>query len=129
MFGGAIRISELRPALIFSICQVAGVDMMPRHFLELEDARTVETDALWLTRRAVGDLCRRRALGVVHGPTGQPQGIGLDGACVFQLEKVARHHVNPGHSADRRGQNGLQLGGPDRSTERVPRLPQSLRCS
>src|SRR5918997_6831879 len=45
---------------------------MPRHFLDLhlDNAATVETDALSLTRRAIADIVRRRAMGVVHGPAG-----------------------------------------------------------
>lgn len=43
---------------------------MPHHFLDLEGAHTVETGALGYTRRAIVDLCRRRAMGVIHGPAG-----------------------------------------------------------
>jgi type II secretory pathway predicted ATPase ExeA len=41
-----------------------------RHFLDLPGASTVMTDSLGLTLRAVGDVARHRALGVVHGPAG-----------------------------------------------------------
>ena len=43
---------------------------MPRHFLNLEGAVTVDTDFLSLTRRAVADIAAHRALGVVHGAAG-----------------------------------------------------------
>lgn len=43
---------------------------MSRHFLDLEGAATVVTDALALTRRAVVDIAAHRALGVVHGAAG-----------------------------------------------------------
>lgn len=43
---------------------------MTRHFLNLSDAATVETDFLTLTRRAVVDIADRRAFGVVHGTAG-----------------------------------------------------------
>jgi DNA transposition AAA+ family ATPase len=43
---------------------------VPHHYLDLGDATTVETDALGLTRRAVSDVCERRAMGVIHGPAG-----------------------------------------------------------
>jgi DNA transposition AAA+ family ATPase len=41
-----------------------------RHFLDLADAATVETAELALTRRAITDIARHRALGVVHGAAG-----------------------------------------------------------
>ena len=44
--------------------------MTVRHFLDLPGASTVMTDSLALTVRAVGDVARHRALGVVHGPAG-----------------------------------------------------------
>jgi type II secretory pathway predicted ATPase ExeA len=44
--------------------------MTVRHFLDLPDASTVETDTLALTARAVSDTARHRALGVIHGPAG-----------------------------------------------------------
>lgn len=43
---------------------------MPRHFLDLPGAATVATDSLALAERAVRDVARHRALGVVHGPAG-----------------------------------------------------------
>src|SRR5947207_2984890 len=39
----------------------------PRHFLDLPGAATVDTAALGLTRLAISDITRHRALGVVHG--------------------------------------------------------------
>ena len=44
--------------------------MTGRHFLDLPGASTVQTDALALTTRAVADIARHRALGVIHGPAG-----------------------------------------------------------
>ncbi len=44
--------------------------MTARHFLDLPGAATVPTDALALTARAVADIARHRALGVIHGPAG-----------------------------------------------------------
>ena len=44
--------------------------MSPRHFLDLPGASVVVTDTLALTSRAVCDIARHRALGVVHGPAG-----------------------------------------------------------
>lgn len=44
--------------------------MSARHFLDLAGATPVETDALLLTSRAVRDVARHRALGVVHGAAG-----------------------------------------------------------
>jgi DNA transposition AAA+ family ATPase len=46
--------------------------MMPRHFLALQGAQTVKTNALKLTRRAVADLLavETGAMGVVHGDAG-----------------------------------------------------------
>lgn len=44
--------------------------MSARHFLDLAGATPVETDALLLTRRAIRDVARHRALGVVHGAAG-----------------------------------------------------------
>jgi len=41
-----------------------------RHFLDLPGAAVVVTDTLVLTARAVGDIARHRALGVVHGAAG-----------------------------------------------------------
>ena len=43
---------------------------MPYHFLDLPGATTVQTNYLALTRRAVLDVARHRALGVIHGPAG-----------------------------------------------------------
>jgi hypothetical protein len=45
---------------------------MPRHFLALQGAQTIRTDALKLTRRAVADLLKAEtsAMGVVHGEAG-----------------------------------------------------------
>lgn len=43
---------------------------MSRHFLDLEDARTIPTEHLLLTRRAVLDLTEARAMGAVHGDAG-----------------------------------------------------------
>jgi hypothetical protein len=40
------------------------------HFLDLPDAITVDTITLALTRRALADITRHRALGVVHGAAG-----------------------------------------------------------
>lgn len=44
--------------------------MSARHFLDLSGATPVETDSLLLTCRAVRDVARHRALGVVHGAAG-----------------------------------------------------------
>lgn len=53
---------------------------MSRHFLNLEGAATVVTDALSLTRRAVTDIVARRALGVVHGAAGLGKTFAVDEA-------------------------------------------------
>ena len=44
--------------------------MSARHFLDLPGASVVVTDPLALTTRAVGDIAKHRALGVVHGAAG-----------------------------------------------------------
>ncbi len=44
--------------------------MSSRHFLDLPGASVVVTDTLALTARAVGDIAKHRALGVVHGAAG-----------------------------------------------------------
>lgn len=46
--------------------------VMPHHFLALQGAQTIRTDALKLTRRAVADLLKAEtsAMGVVHGEAG-----------------------------------------------------------
>jgi hypothetical protein len=41
-----------------------------RHFLDLEQARTLPTPGLVATDRAVADLLEARAMGVVHGMAG-----------------------------------------------------------
>jgi DNA transposition AAA+ family ATPase len=43
---------------------------MARHFLDLDGAQTVPTEAFKLTRRAISDLFETRAMGVVHGEAG-----------------------------------------------------------
>jgi AAA domain len=43
---------------------------MARHFLELEHARTLDTDHLLLARRAVRDAASANAMAVVHGEAG-----------------------------------------------------------
>ncbi len=43
-------------------------ELMGRHFLDIEGARTMPTPGLVATHRAVGDLLRSSAMGVVHGP-------------------------------------------------------------
>lgn len=43
---------------------------MGRHFLGLEGARTIPTDHLLLTRRALGDLVDAQAMGAAHGDAG-----------------------------------------------------------
>jgi len=57
--------------------------MTARHFLDLEDAATVDTTALALTRRAVLDLTRHRAMGVVHGAAGLGK--------TFAVERAVEH--------------------------------------
>jgi DNA transposition AAA+ family ATPase len=41
-----------------------------RHFLDLQDAQTVPTEAFKLTRRAISDMFEAQAMGVVHGEAG-----------------------------------------------------------
>ncbi|MDQ1426788.1 MAG: hypothetical protein QOK39_264 [Acidimicrobiaceae bacterium] len=53
---------------------------MPRHFLDLADAATVNTDSMALTRRAVADIAARRALGVVHGAAGLGKTFAVESA-------------------------------------------------
>jgi len=48
----------------------AGRELKGRHFLDLEQARTLPTPGLVATDRAVADLLEAGAMGVVHGPTG-----------------------------------------------------------
>ncbi len=43
---------------------------MSRHFLELQDAATLETEHYLLTRRAVTDAIDRSAMAVIHGSAG-----------------------------------------------------------
>jgi DNA transposition AAA+ family ATPase len=43
---------------------------MARHFLELQDAATLETEHYLLTRRAVTDAVERCAMAVIHGNAG-----------------------------------------------------------
>ncbi len=43
---------------------------MSRHFLDIEQARTLPTPGLVATHQAVGDLLGASAMGVVHGPAG-----------------------------------------------------------
>ncbi len=43
---------------------------MSRHFLDLQGARTIPTEHLLLTRRAVVDLAEAKAMGAVHGDAG-----------------------------------------------------------
>ena len=43
---------------------------MSKHFLDLQGARTIPTEHLLLTRRAVGDLAEAQAMGAVHGDAG-----------------------------------------------------------
>jgi AAA domain len=57
--------------------------MTARHFLDLTGAATVDTQALGLTRRAVRDVARHRALGVVHGAAGLGK--------TFAVERALEH--------------------------------------
>lgn len=43
---------------------------MGRHFLDLDEARTIPTEHLLLTRRAVADLAAAKAMGAIHGGAG-----------------------------------------------------------
>ena len=43
---------------------------MSRHFLELQDAATLETEHYLLARRAVTDAIDRSAMAVIHGSAG-----------------------------------------------------------
>jgi hypothetical protein len=58
-----------------------------RHFLDLAEAATVDTDALALTRRAVLDIARHRALGVIHGAAGLGKTFAVERALDY-LEKA-----------------------------------------
>jgi DNA transposition AAA+ family ATPase len=53
---------------------------MARHFLGLEGAVTVPTEAFLLTHHAVGDLHEAGALGVVHGEAGLGKTFAVDDA-------------------------------------------------
>jgi DNA transposition AAA+ family ATPase len=53
---------------------------MARHFLGLEGAATVPTQAFLLTHRAVSDLHEAGALGVVHGEAGLGKTFAVDDA-------------------------------------------------
>ena len=59
---------------------------MARHFLALEQARTLETDQLLLARRAVRDAADHNAMAVVHGEAG----LGKTFAVEIALDQVER---------------------------------------
>lgn len=58
----------------------------PAHHLALAGARVIETEALLLTERAVGDLVAARAMAVLHGPAGS-------GKTFAAASAAARHDV------------------------------------
>jgi DNA transposition AAA+ family ATPase len=51
---------------------------MARHFLELEDAATLETEHYLLARRAVTDALERCAMAVIHGSAGLGKTYAVD---------------------------------------------------
>ena len=53
---------------------------MGRHYLDLDQARTLPTPGLLATHRAVGDLLEFTAMGVVHGPAGLGKTFGVEQA-------------------------------------------------
>jgi hypothetical protein len=54
-----------------SRCAVAeGRELRGRHFLDLDQARTLPTPGLVATGRALADLVDAGAMGVVHGAAG-----------------------------------------------------------
>lgn len=53
---------------------------MARHFLALEDARTLSTDHLLLARRAVRDATQANAMAVIHGEAGLGKTYAVDDA-------------------------------------------------
>jgi type II secretory pathway predicted ATPase ExeA len=59
---------------------------MPRHFLDLQGAATVATEPLRLTHRAVADLRRARAMGVVHGDAGLGKTFAVEDAMLTSTE-------------------------------------------
>jgi DNA transposition AAA+ family ATPase len=61
---------------------------MPRHFLGLKGAKTVATQQLLLTRRAILDIVELNAMGVVHGLAG----TGKSFAVAAVLERTPTIH-------------------------------------
>ncbi len=59
---------------------------MPRHFLDLEGAATVATEPLRLTHRAVADLRRAHAMGVVHGDAGLGKTFAVEDAMLTSTQ-------------------------------------------
>jgi hypothetical protein len=59
---------------------------MPRHFLNLAGAATVITEPLRLTHRAVADLMRARAMGVIHGDAGLGKTFAVEDATLASTE-------------------------------------------
>src|SRR5438132_14228449 len=60
--------------------------LMARHFLDLTDAATVQTEPYLLTRRTVADLYEAGAMGAVHGEAGTGKTFAVEDALASSTE-------------------------------------------
>ena len=65
---------------------VAGSEFKGRHFLDLDQARTLPTPGLVATGRALADLVEAGAMGVVHGAAGLGKTFSVETALAGQAD-------------------------------------------
>ena len=65
---------------------VAGRELKGRHFLDLDQARTLPTPGLVATGRALADLVEAGAMGVVHGAAGLGKTFAVETALAGQAD-------------------------------------------